>query len=382
MSNYESWPWLWFMSVTETTGTEHLVSQSDVVVTIRSLLVLGGRLAKEVLFTSDALIDRLKDLHAPPDTQPPSYHTADDVLTLVLITIVISGGDFKQECLMWWHKAIRLSQSMGLNRMDGQCTELDSGCVDPLCKLHANGAAGTTISESEREEELRRVFWLIFSLDRHLALSYNGNLLIHDDEVRVYIPLPDDVWEDFDAFSFDTIPRRSYGPPTLVTGTGFFEYFLPLTTLLGDVIETHQRSSHPRLGTLNDTAAVSMVEGLLANCAQSINDLATLHDLDKYQNGRVPTGSHFGNPVMTPSTNYSDQDSHPFATSPAAQYQHPPPTQPQHRQQHHRRKPRRGQVLLVTSYARFIVNVLHVLLNGKWDAVSSELRPLASIAYP
>jgi xylanolytic transcriptional activator XlnR len=288
------------------------------------------------------------------------------------MTIVVSGGDFKEEALVWWHKAVRLSQSMGLNRLDGACTELDSGCVDPLCKLHVRGADGTTMAEMESEEELRRAFWLIFSLDRHLALSFNGNLLIHDDEVRVYVPLPDDMWEDFDSLWPDTPSRRTYGPPALVTGTGFYEYFLPLMTLLGDVIETHRRSSHPRLGTLNDTAAVSMIEGLLASCAQSINDLATLHDIDKYQNGTVPTGSHFGNTVMTPSTNYSDQDSNPFVTSPTAQYQQQHHPRSLSGTQHRLRKVRRGQVLLVTSYARFIVNVLHVLLNGKWDAVSSK----------
>ena len=217
-------------------------------------MLLGGRLLKEEVFESEVFPDRLKDLVMPADAQLAPSPKADDVLTLILITIVISGGDFKQECLVWWHKTVRLSQSMGLNRQDGACTELDSGCVDPLCKLHVRGSAGITMAEIESEEELRRVFWLIFSLDRHLALSYNGNLLIHDDEVRVYVPLPDEVWEDFDDLSSDSLAHRSYGPPALVTGTGFFEYFLPLMTLLGDVIETHRRSSHPRLGTLNDTA--------------------------------------------------------------------------------------------------------------------------------
>lgn len=272
-----------------------------------------------------------------------------------MFSIVISGGDFKTDSLIWWHKAIRLAQSLGLNRIDAVCTELNTGCVNPLCKMHVRTAGGATLAEVEAQEELRRAFWLLFSLDRHLALSFNGNLMIHDDEVHAYIPLPDGVWENLEAVPFETLTQRTYGPPVLVTGTGFYEYFLPLMTLLGDVIETHRRSSHPRLGTLNDSPAVTMIEGLLANCAHSIDDLAALHDIDKYRNGSMTT-SHFGNPVMTPGTNYSDQD--PFATSPTAQY-HPRP-----------RKPRRGQVLLVTSYARFIVNVLHVLLQGKWDAVS------------
>jgi xylanolytic transcriptional activator XlnR len=145
--------------------------------------------------------------------------------------------------------------------------------------------------------------------------------------------------------------KRQYSTPCQLTLASF-----RLTAdAQGDVIETHRRSSHPRLGTISDTAAITMIESLLATCAQSIHDLSTLYDVDKYQDGSVPA-SYFGYPAMTPSTNYSDQD--PFVTSPTAPYN----TRP--------RKPRRAQVLLVTSYARFIVNVLHVLLHGKWDAVS------------
>ncbi|ETN36606.1 uncharacterized protein HMPREF1541_08884 [Cyphellophora europaea CBS 101466] len=313
---------------------------------------LGGRLLKEEIFHSTELPTNYEEVVDPAE-QPPC-HIVDDVLTLILMTIVISGGDFKAECLIWWSKALRLAQTMGLNRIDGSCTEAENGCVNVLCECHVKASYATTPAEIEAKEERRRAFWLIFSLDRHLALSFNGNLYIHDDEVHVYTPLPDEVWENLENTALDTLTRRTYGPPTLVTGTGFYEYFLPLMVLLGDVIETHRRCSHPRLGTLNDTAAVTMIETSLANCAQSINDLATLYDIDKYHNGSMPT-SHFGNSVLTPSTNYSDQDT--FATSPTAAYHRP-------------RRPRRGQVLLVTSYARFIVNVLHVLLHGKWDAVS------------
>ena len=315
----------------------------------------GGRLLKEEYYASNTLRVQIDD-QSQPDEQVPCQ-TVDDLLALVLTTIVVSGGDFKPDAFIWANKAVNLAKSMGLNRLDDPCPEADSPCMNVRCECrNPSTNASSTLSEIEAQEERRRVFWLLFSLDRHLALSFNGNLFIHDDEIYVYSPLPEIVWEHLDTAPLELLTRRSFGPPTLVSGVGFFEYFTPLMTILGDVIETHRRASHPRLGRLNDTAAITMIENLLEHCAQSINDLSALHDVDKYSNGTIPA-NHMGNPVMTPSTAYSGEDPfNPIASSNA--------------QFTHSKKPRRGQVLLVTSYARFIVNVLHVLLHGKWDAVS------------
>lgn len=340
------------MIVIVITGTELWVSKTLALALIILTMSPGGRLLKEEVFVSDSL-----RIHFEKGTNGEApCQNIDDMLTLLLVTIVVSGGDHKPDSFTWFNKAVNLATSMGLNRTDGLCSEADNSCINTHCKCrNSTLGASSSLADIEAQEERRRVFWLLFSLDRHLALSFNGNLFIHDDEVYVYTPLPEDVWEHLETTPYDVLSARTFGPPTLVSGVGFFEYFTPLMTILGDVIETHRRSSHPRLGNIDDTAAVTMIEALLENCAQSINDLSALHDVDKYSNGtqQIPA-TYMGNPVMTPSTNYSDQD--PFTTT-GTQFAHS-------------RKPRRGQVLLVTSYARFIVNVLHVLLHGKWDAVS------------
>lgn len=266
----------------------------------------------------------------------------------------MSGGDFKADCLVWLNKAMTLARTMGLNRIDGPGTEADSTCLNMPCRCqNRSSSSSSPVASIEVQEERRRVFWLLFSLDRHLALSFNANLFIHDDQVHVYGPLPEEVWDNLEAVPYDTLTRRTFGPPTVVTGVGFFEYFTPLMTILGDVIETNQRSLHPRWGALDDTPAVAMVEKSLEACKQSIDTLSALHSVEQYTDGTIPT-THHGNAVLTPSTAYSDQD--PFNT-PAIHFHRP-------------RKPRRGQVLLVTAYARFLVHVLHILLHGKWDAVS------------
>jgi xylanolytic transcriptional activator XlnR len=344
------------MIETATTGTEPWVRSLKLSLKqTRADQSSGGCLLKEEIFRSSSLRMRFDETMS---TDEPPCQTIDDLLTLILITIVVSGGDFKPDCFIWLNKSLNLSTSMGLNRTDGVCSEADGSCMNNLCACRSrSNHASSTLAEIEALEERRRVFWLLFSLDRHLALSFNGNLFIHDDEVHVYDPLPEDIWENLDTVPFEILARRTFGPPTVVSGVGFFEYFTPLMTLLGDVIETHRRSSHPRLGTIDDTAAVTMIETSLEICARSIDDLSALHDVEKYSNGtqQIPA-NYMGNPVMTPSTNYSPSDQDPFSAS-STHFPQP-------------RKPRRGQVLLVTSYARFIVNVLHVLLQGKWDAVS------------
>lgn len=136
---------------------------------------------------------------------------------------------------------VRLVQAMGLNLEDGKCSDTNAACTNMLCDCRARNSTTQSAQAIEAQEERRRVLWLVFSLDRRLALSFNGNLFITDDECRVYSPLPDEIWEHLDSMPTEELAHRVYGPPTLVTVTGFFEYFLPLMAILGDVIQIHHR---------------------------------------------------------------------------------------------------------------------------------------------
>lgn len=274
----------------------------------------------------------------------------DDVLSFVLICIVISGSDFKNDCLVWWDKAIRLSRVLQLNKMDRKSD--DSSPSDALDESRKEPVT------FEAQEEGRRVFWLLYCLDRHLALSYNSALSVQDNEIELFLPLPEDLWK-----SLDSAPKlpRTYGPPILVTGTGFFQWFLPLMALLGDVIRIHHRRLHPRLGVLEDGADVMLVEASLARCARSIAEVE--HNFKTVGlDGAVPA-SELLSPASTEHT----------ATSPGGQTSDAS-------------LKGRAQAQLVTAYSTFILHVLHVLLHGKWDAVSmldndDELPWIPSVAF-
>ncbi|KAB5547290.1 hypothetical protein GE09DRAFT_1130745 [Coniochaeta sp. 2T2.1] len=269
-------------------------------------------------------------LPATTETNEPGG-VVDDVLTFILLSIAVSGGDFKSDCFKWWSKAIRLMTALKLNREDERCPATVSPCANPLCSCRRD-LAGESLASSEAREERRRVFWLIYCLDRHLA------------------PLPETIWENLDTIAPSDLPGRVMGPPTKVTGTGFFEYFLPLMAILGDIIEVHHRRQHPRLGSLDDSAAVSLISQQLQNCELSLDTLAREADAStaNYNNSTSTINPSIKNLL----TNIS---------LPAPSSLPPPPPIP---------TKDRSRLQLVSAYSTLILHVLHVLLHGKWDAIS------------
>ncbi len=97
--------------------------------------------------------------------------TIDDILTYTLLCIGVSAEDFKSDSEKWWSKAKRLALALRLDRQDATMT-----CDEPPQSL----------AETEMQEERRRVFWLLYALDRHLALSFNRVLEIPDLICDVY----------------------------------------------------------------------------------------------------------------------------------------------------------------------------------------------------
>ncbi|KAH7210054.1 fungal-specific transcription factor domain-containing protein [Fusarium oxysporum] len=309
-------------------------------------------------------------------TVSPPVPLVDDVLMFILVTIVSSGGDFKTDCLRWWNKALRLSHNMGLNREGSPensftqsetslCTSQTTSCGCRSCE-----ASRTGLTISEVREERRRAFWLIFCLDRHLALSFNAPLRILDDECQLYAPLSDEAWaalstgrDPEDATLGSSSHSTMFGAPTRISGIGFFEYFLPLMTILGDVIQLHRQKSHPRFGNIRrpqvngqeeeDDPATAMIEQVMVQCAQSITDLASAYQVDALDASAIPASQ-----VRTPQCAISPQQSHGDHSRTSNSASHA---------SSHRRH---AQAQLVTAYSTFILHVLHVLLHGKWDAVS------------
>ncbi|KAH6999544.1 transcriptional activator xlnR [Ilyonectria destructans] len=261
----------------------------------------------------------------------------DDVLTFLLLTIAVSGLDCKPDCQKWWSKATRLVISLRLNREDERCLEAEQPCPNPLCVCQRTQLE-PTLANMEQREERRRVFWLCFSLDRHLALSFNSTVLIPDSCCEVYAPLPETVWENLDSIPHGDLPSRTLAPPVTATGTSFFEYFLPLMVILGDIIEIHHRRQHPRLGGGDNDHFVLSIRKLLE---QYEGSLVTLDD--NLLGANSTTFPH----EVTLTTNSHTR--HEATTSRGSSDQ--------------------AQLQIVRAYGRHIMHVLYVLLYGKWDAI-------------
>lgn len=144
-------------------------------------------------------------------------------------------------------------------------------------------------------------------------------------------PLPEAIWEELDTVLLADLPPRVIGPPVIATGTEFFEHFLPLMAILGDIIEVHHRRRHPRLGELEDAHSIAIITKLLADYELSLETLTTESALTGYSTSPVPLLVN------------GDRQ------APHLDYQ---------------------RARLVKAYSTHILHVLHVLLHGKWDAIS------------
>jgi hypothetical protein len=251
----------------------------------------------------------------------------DDVICFVLLTCVISRSEFKEECLKWWNKAVLLVKKLGFNS-EARITEDTPSSQQMLLGVR------------EEHEERRRAFWLVYTLDRHLALCFNEPLRIHDSDCQVLNPLPEWVWQNLDIIPIESVPPRLCGPSTHISGTGFFEYFLPLTVALGDILELRSHVQHPRFGNFEEPQIVSSIEAALANCEYNLEILRLVQE--------------------PPQCSISSKTS--LSTSPPSLGDSSEPSQPA--------RANNDQTEVVIAYCQYVIRVLHILLYGKWDAVS------------
>ncbi|KAL4925651.1 Zn(II)2Cys6 transcription factor [Aspergillus undulatus] len=177
----------------------------------------------------------------PTTSDSQKQQSVDDVLSYVLLACVVSGTEFKEECLKWWNKAVLLVKRLGFNSEGRIAAQTPS-------------SQQMSLAAREDHEERRRAFWLVYALDRHFALLFNEPLHIHDFECGVLYPLPEWIWRDLDNVSLEDIPPRLCGPPT----------------------QLDSRNKHPRLGGVDEAYLASTVEGMLARCENSLEILRTV----------------------------------------------------------------------------------------------------------
>ncbi|KAK4995595.1 hypothetical protein LTR66_004624 [Elasticomyces elasticus] len=128
----------------------------------------------------------------------------DDVATYMHLATVISATEYKAASLRWWNAAWSLARELKLGR------ELPQNSTKPSFQKAASsknmdmeggfdlemGTDGIhqylrradlmqdllgVITEETREER-RRIWWLLYTMDRHLSLCYNKPLFLLDKE--------------------------------------------------------------------------------------------------------------------------------------------------------------------------------------------------------
>jgi xylanolytic transcriptional activator XlnR len=276
---------------------------------------------------------------SPTSSSPVS--TLDNVITYALLGVVISGGETKGECMKFWTKAWTMAREIGLHREDSDNCPRDTNPLSRPSDQFITPGLMNHLAREEIKEERRRTWWLLFIADRHLALCYNSPLNILDSECTVNQPLDDETWQDLDLQmnTYHTLPR-SRGPATKMTGTGLFEYFLPLMAVLGDIVDIHHLSNHPRFaGTIDMEAPIRRVE----------------QSLEIYQ----ASLKAFEQSILL---RFSDMDQPLMASSPQTIF-----TATRKPQQWSAEQVRYKTVI---AYSNHLLHVLYILLHGPWDPMT------------
>jgi xylanolytic transcriptional activator XlnR len=176
-------PRLSLLNETPTAGVEFTVCQPLLALLAQLLMILSGGLRAEQEIPHPHLRNPITAPTTTAANEPAGL--IDDVLTFILLSIAVSGGDFKSDCVKWWSKATRLALSLRLNREDERCLATVSPCANPLCSCRRE-QQDLSLGSIEHREERRLVFWLLYSLDRHLSLSFNSALSIPDSYCEVF----------------------------------------------------------------------------------------------------------------------------------------------------------------------------------------------------
>ncbi|KAF2994484.1 hypothetical protein E8E13_001475 [Curvularia kusanoi] len=264
------------------------------------------------------------------------FGNLDDIATYVNLGVVTSASEYKAASLRWWNAAWSLAREMRLGKEiltppPEQYEEGSTGNVE-----FRNAYLGAT---EEQREERRRMWWLLYTMDRHLALCYNRPLSFTDVECSGLLqPIDDHVWQSGDYFvdSAQSLPDPTFrrrGPAFECTGhSSIFEFFLPLMTILGEIVDLTHARNHPRFGAKTDWDQYGM------EISQRLDAYGrSLHEMQQ----RTALENSAG-------TNES--------TSPGSSK-----SMGSESMMHAR---------IVVTYGTYLMHTLHVLLNGKWDPIS------------
>ncbi|KAJ5698570.1 hypothetical protein N7462_000575 [Penicillium macrosclerotiorum] len=160
----------------------------------------------------------------------------------------------------------------------------------------------------------------------------------------VRTPLPEGLWQSLDTADLNCIPACPLGPPSQITGSGFFEYFLPLARVLGHIIDLHHFRSHPTLGDFITIDAIRRIEGMISHRERELIGLES-QSQELFSAGSTMSGFN------ERSNGNSSGRIDPFGSPRNGIYKDP-------------------KLQLVKVYSTYLLHVFYILLHGKWDPIS------------
>lgn len=304
--------------------------------------------------------------------------TLDDVITYIHLATVVSASEYKGASLRWWNAAWSLARELKLNRelpqnapsMNPHQDEIDA---DGEAEEDMGNAHNGMITEEEREER-RRIWWLVYIVDRHLALCYNRPLFLLDVECEGLLqPMDDTDWQNGIFHPYATDPNvlasdptvnqssRLRGPSFECNGHSIFGYFLPLMAILGEIVDLHHARNHPRFG-VSFRSSREWEE----QTAEIVRHLE-LYDasLKRFEQRHLSAAAHAQNAEDSadPVLPASDGMPHDVGT-PSVHSVHSAHTSTS------RLTESDIQTRIVLAYGTHVVHVLHILLAGKWDPIN------------
>lgn len=138
----------------------------------------------------------------------------DDIITYIQLATVLSASEFKAKSVRWWSIAYHLAKEL---------------------RLHEEVSFDAS---EELKEERRRTWWLLYCADRQQALAVRQELSFRDVECATLIrPCKERFWQSTDELVPSLEPER--GILYRVSDSGLFGWFLPLMSILGEIVLLH-----------------------------------------------------------------------------------------------------------------------------------------------
>ncbi|CZR63737.1 uncharacterized protein PAC_13634 [Phialocephala subalpina] len=107
--------------------------------------------------------------------------------------------------------------------------------------------------DEEEKEERRRLWWSGYTIDRHVALSFNLRPQTTDLECQtLQRPCPGDIWESdifLEEYYQDAGNFPSKGITYSIQTLDLFGVLLPLSSITGDILEYHFLRQHATFGS-------------------------------------------------------------------------------------------------------------------------------------